>query len=97
MKTLRHSPANCKGLSAFNDLSDRYGDILPGNPDDLFDWLREQPQNMLLSLLAFAAAHSVNAVMPKFCPCKNDVGQADQLARALGVDMSEWFEATGDN
>lgn len=89
--------ANCKGLSAFNDLSDRYGDILPGNPDDLFDWLREQPQDMHLSLLAFAAAHSVNAVVPKFCQRKDDVAQADQLARALGVDMSEWFEATGDN
>ncbi|WP_420703606.1 hypothetical protein [Brucella intermedia] len=89
--------ANCKGLSAFNDLSDRFGDIFPGNPDDLFDWLREQPQDMLLSLLAFAAAHSVNAVEPKFCQRKGDVAQADQLARSLDVDMSDWFEPTADN
>ena len=88
---------NCKGLSAFNDLSDRYGDSLPGNPDDLFDWLREQSQAMLLSLLAFAAAHSVNAVEPKYCQRKGDVAQADQLAHSLGVDMTEWFEPTGDN
>ncbi|MBC2887703.1 ParB/RepB/Spo0J family partition protein [Ochrobactrum sp. CM-21-5] len=88
---------NCKGLSAFNDLSDRFGDILPGNPDDLFDWLREQPQDMLISLLAFAAAHSVNAVEPKFCQRKGDVAQADQLARSLDVDMSDWFEPTADN
>ncbi|WP_455296975.1 hypothetical protein [Brucella pituitosa] len=84
-------------LSAFNDLSDRFGDILPGNPDDLFDWLRERSQDMLLSLLALAAAHSVNAVEPKFCQRKGDVAQADQLARALGVDMSDWFEPTADN
>lgn len=88
---------NCKGLSAFNDLLDHYGDILPGNPDDLFDWLREQPQDMLLSLLAVAAAHSVNAVEPKFCQRKGDVAQADQLARALDVDMTDWFEPTADN
>ncbi|UVV70806.1 ParB/RepB/Spo0J family partition protein [Brucella anthropi] len=89
--------ANCEGLLAFNDLSDRYGDILPGNPDDLFDWLREQPQDMLLSLLAFAAAHAVNAVEPKFCQRKGDVAQANQLARSLDVDMSDWFEPTADN
>ena len=88
---------NCKGLSAFNDLSDRFGDILPGNPDDLFDWLREQQQDMLLSLLAFAAAHSVNAVEPKFCQRKGEVAQADQLARSLDVDMSDWFQPTADN
>ena len=86
----------CKGLSAFNDLADRYGDILPGNPDDLFDWLREQPQDRLLDLLAFAAAHSVNAVEMKFSQRREDIAQADQLARALGVDMAEWFEPTGE-
>ena len=52
---------------------------------------------MLLSLLAFSAAHSVNAVEPKFCQRKGDVAQADQLARSLEVDMSDWFEPTADN
>ncbi|HWT63102.1 MAG TPA: hypothetical protein VN150_11025 [Ochrobactrum sp.] len=56
-----------------------------------------QRQDMLLSRLAFAAAHSVNVVVPKFCQHKNDVARADQLARALGVVMSEWFEAPVDN
>ncbi|MQX63961.1 hypothetical protein GHK78_13055 [Sinorhizobium meliloti] len=46
-----------KGLSAFNDLADRYGHHLPGNPADLFNWLLEQPQDMVLMLLAFGAAH----------------------------------------
>ncbi|MDX1053327.1 hypothetical protein GOL41_26775 [Sinorhizobium medicae] len=57
---------NCKGLSAFNDLADNYGHHLPGNPVDLFDWLLEQPPNVVLMLLAFGAAHSVNAVEKKF-------------------------------
>lgn len=87
---------DCKGLSAFNGLADRYGDILPGNPDDLFDWLRGQSQEMLLDLLAFAAAHSVNAVETKFTQRRKDIAQADQLARALDMDMADWFETTGE-
>lgn len=86
----------CKGQSAFNDLTDRYGDILPGNPDELFDWLLTQSQEMLLDLLAFAAAHSVNAVEMKFSQRRGDIAQADQLARALDVDMADWFETTGE-
>jgi len=57
---------SCKGLSAFNDLADSYSHHLPGNPADLFDWLLEQPQDMVLMLLALGAAHLVNAVEMKF-------------------------------
>ncbi|RWD10458.1 MAG: ParB/RepB/Spo0J family partition protein [Mesorhizobium sp.] len=88
---------SCKGLAAFNDLSENYGHQLPGNPADLFDWLLEQPQDMLLSLLAFGVAHSVNAVEKKFTDRKKGIEQASQLGRALNVDMSEWFETTGDS
>jgi ParB family chromosome partitioning protein len=50
---------SCRGLSAFNDLAENYGHHLPGSPADLFDWLLDQPQDMVLSLLAFGAAHSL--------------------------------------
>ncbi|WP_292464759.1 ParB/RepB/Spo0J family partition protein [Mesorhizobium sp.] len=88
---------SCKGLAAFNDLSENYGHHLPGNPADLFDWLLEQPQDTLLTLLAFGAAHSVNAVEKKFTDRKKGIEQANQLGRALNIDMSEWFETTGDS
>ncbi len=87
---------SCKGLSAFNDLAENYGHHLPGDPADLFDWLMEQPQGMVLSLLAFGAAHSVNAVEKKFTERKR-VEQANQLGRALKVTMPDWFETTGDS
>jgi ParB family chromosome partitioning protein len=87
---------SCKGLSAFNDLAENYGHHLPGDPADLFDWLMEQPQDMVLSLLAFGAAHSVNAVEKKFTERKR-VEQANQLGRALKVNMPDWFETTGDS
>ncbi|MDX0190343.1 chromosome partitioning protein ParB [Sinorhizobium meliloti] len=88
---------SCRGLSAFNDLAENYGHHLPGNPADLFDWLLEQPQDMVLMLLAFGAAHSVNAVEKKFTDRKKGIEQANQLGRALEVKMSDWFETTGDS
>ncbi|WP_234895482.1 ParB/RepB/Spo0J family partition protein [Sinorhizobium meliloti] len=88
---------SCKGLSAFNDLADNYGHHLPGNPADLFEWLLEQPQDMVLMLLAFGAAHSVNAVEKKFTDRKKGIEQANQLGRALEVNMPDWFETTGDS
>ncbi|RWD51647.1 MAG: ParB/RepB/Spo0J family partition protein [Mesorhizobium sp.] len=88
---------SCKGLSAFNDLADNYGHHLPGNPADLFDWLLEKPQDMVMMLLAFGAAHSVNAVEKKFTDRKKGIEQANQLGRALEVNMPEWFETTGDS
>ncbi|QPB24524.1 ParB/RepB/Spo0J family partition protein [Rhizobium sp. 007] len=88
---------SCKGLAAFNDLADNYGHHLPGNPADLFDWLLEQPQDSVLSLLAFGAAHAVNAVEKKFTDRKKGIEQANQLGHALKVHMSDWFETTGDS
>ncbi len=88
---------SCKGLSAFNDLADNYGHHLPGNPADLFEWLLEQPQDMVLMLLAFGAAHSVNAVEKKFTHRKKGIEQANQLGRALQMNMPDWFETTGDS
>lgn len=89
--------ASCNGLSAFNDLAENYSHHLPGNPADLFDWLLEQPQDMVLMLLAFGAAHSVNAVEKKFTDRRKSIEQANQLGRALKVHMPDWFETTGDS
>jgi ParB family transcriptional regulator, chromosome partitioning protein len=88
---------SCNGLSALNDLAENYGHHLPGNPADLFDWLLEQPQDMVLALLAFGAAHSVNAVEKKFTDRKKGIEHANQLGRALKVNMADWFETTGDS
>ncbi|PLU17044.1 hypothetical protein BMJ29_22025, partial [Sinorhizobium medicae] len=88
---------SCKGLCAFNDLAENYGHDLPGNPADLFESLLEQPQDMVLMLLASNAAHSVNAVEKKCTHRKKGIEQANQLGRALEVNMPDWFETTGDS
>jgi ParB family chromosome partitioning protein len=69
--------------------AEMWGDRLPGRPADLFAWCLEQPQDVLLSLLAFCAASSVNAVKDK---CDADtsprLAHADALAQSLNLDMS---------
>ncbi|WP_349962904.1 ParB/RepB/Spo0J family partition protein [Rhizobium sp. ZPR3] len=90
-------PEDCAASVAFESLQENYGHKIPGNPADLFDWCLEQSREELLSLLAYAAAHAVNAVEVKFSDRRNGIEQANQLGRALKVDMTDWFETTADS
>jgi len=87
-------PEECPASAAFESLQENYGHKIPGNPADLFGWCLEQSHEELLALLAYAAAHAVNAVEVKFSDRRNGIEQANQLGRALKVDMSNWFETT---
>ena len=75
-----------------------WGDCLPGNPEDLWPWCLEQPQDMLLDLLACCAACTVNAVQRKGDrPDDERFLHADRLAAALRLDMAAWFKPTAAN
>ncbi len=87
-------PEDCAASMAFESLQENYGHKIPGNPADLFDWCLEQSREELLSLLAYAAAHAVNAVEVKFTDRRKGIEQANQLGRALKIDMTNWFETT---
>lgn len=91
------TPENCPAVAAFESLSENYGHKIPGNPADLFDWCLAQSREELLLLLAYAAAHSVNAVEKKFTDRRSGIEQANQLGRALNVQMTDWFETTADS
>ncbi len=90
-------PEDCPASAAFESLRENYGHKIPGNPADLFDWCLEQSHEELMALLAYAAAHAVNAVEVKFSDRRKGIEQADQLGRALKVDMTNWFETTADS
>lgn len=45
---------DCDGHVTMAAEAEMWGDRLPGNPVDLFNWCPEQPQDVLLSLLASA-------------------------------------------
>jgi ParB family chromosome partitioning protein len=71
---------------------------LPAKIDDLWEWLLDQPQNVLVNVLAAAAAHTVNAVQrPHDEPSSGRLGGAQALAQALELDMANWWQASAAN
>jgi ParB family chromosome partitioning protein len=65
---------------------------------DLWVWCLEQKQGVLLELLAFCAATTINAVQVK--SDRSECGRlrhADRLTAALGLDMKAWFTADAAN
>ncbi|MGE5512914.1 MAG: ParB/RepB/Spo0J family partition protein [Bacteroidota bacterium] len=91
-------PEGCKGLSAIEQERERIGDHLPGNPDDLWDWLLARSREELLDLLAVIAATSVDAVQRKLDRSDSSrLSHAQALARALQLDMGSWFKPTAEN
>jgi ParB family chromosome partitioning protein len=86
---------------AFASLEKREQDWLrelPHEADQLWQWMLTRDQDTLLRLLAHCAASSVNAIERK--QDQDGPGRlihADQLANALGMDMTKWFTPTADN
>jgi ParB family chromosome partitioning protein len=71
---------------------------LPAKIVDLWGWLLGQPQNVLLNILAVAAAHTVNAVQrPHDAPDCGRLNGAKALAEALELDMANWWQASAAN
>jgi len=91
------SPERCKAVTEFESLQENYGHKIPGNPAELFDWCLAQSREELLLLLAYAAAHSVNAVEKKFTDRRSGIEQANQLGRALNMRMTDWFETSAES
>jgi ParB family chromosome partitioning protein len=90
----RSVPETNKAMERLTEAGQRWGDTLPKEDGvALWHWCLNQPQDVLLDLLAFAVAQSVNAVQGS----SNGLEHADQLATALGMDMTKWFTPTADN
>jgi ParB family chromosome partitioning protein len=73
------------------DAKARWRERLPEQRGDWFTWLVELPQADLLELLGLCTALTVNAL-----PSVNAVRDADAIARALGLDMADWWEPTAE-
>ncbi len=75
-----------------------WGDLLPGDPADLFAWCLKQDRDTLLGLMAYCVACTVNAVQLKGeRPDGERFAHADALAKALDIDMAVWFKPTAEN
>jgi ParB family chromosome partitioning protein len=65
---------------------------MPKDAEQLFAWLLVQPQADVLGILAFCVAQSADGVTDD----ERHEGM-DELARAAGLDMREWWSATAAN
>ncbi|HWU63686.1 MAG TPA: ParB N-terminal domain-containing protein [Ensifer sp.] len=91
------APQNSLGLAGLAELSKHFGEHVPGNPADIFQWCLERDQHELVELLAFAASHAVDAVKDKHDFRKKQRAHGDALAQALNLDMTMYFEATAES
>jgi ParB family transcriptional regulator, chromosome partitioning protein len=71
---------------------------IPAEAEELWQWLLDQEQSFVLDLLAFCVGQTVHAVRlhhdsrtaPRFVA-------ADQLAKAVNLDMADWWTPTGES
>lgn len=92
-----NAPAISLAITGLSELAERFGDHVPGNPADIFEWCLERDQHELVELLAFAAAHTIDAVKDKYDFRKTQRAHAEVLADALDLDMTNYFEATAES
>jgi ParB family chromosome partitioning protein len=91
-----------EGSAAFERIGQaraRWADTIPGTPDDLWTWCLEQERDVLIDLLTFCAAMSVDAVVRKrgSMDSGTSLSHADDLALELGLDMTKWFTPSAEN
>jgi ParB family chromosome partitioning protein len=89
-------PEASRPMTGWQEILERHADHIPGSAAELWDWLLQQPMDMLTDLLAVVTAANLNAVNAKYDNGRSRLGNADQIATALGLDMRLWWspEAT---
>jgi len=93
-----HDVEGTKAFDAITSAGETWGSKIPGTPDALWTWCLEQDQQVLLDLLAFCMARSVNAVRTKKDGADDHrFAHADRLAATLKLDMNAWFTPTAGN
>lgn len=91
-----------EGSKAYESLEaarQSWGERLPADCQDAFwQWCLAQDQSVLLDLLAFCTANTIDAVRLKADrPDCDRIAHADALAASLNLDMAQWFTPTAEN
>jgi ParB family chromosome partitioning protein len=93
-----HRVEGSKAIAEIEAARENWGQEVPGTPDGLWKWCLEQDQAVLLDLLAFCTATTVNAVQVKSDRQDSErFRHAARLASALNLDMKAWFTPTAEN
>lgn len=69
-----------------------WGERLPGDEEALWQCLLNMSQDELIALLAHCAARTVDGIQSR-----GDQHVTDALARAVDLDMADWWSATPDS
>ena len=90
-ETVGESPA----MAELTKLTDDWLERLPDQPGDLYAWIASADMETRLSLLAYCTARTVNAIVPPQGQLNGACAeQAEALANATGLDMSQWWTPT---
>ena len=93
-----HRVEGSAAFKALEDARETWGQRLPGKPTDIWSWCLNQDQSVLIDLLTFCAACSINAVQTKSDRPEDDrLAHAGELAAALQIDMKAYFTPTAEN
>ena len=93
-----HRVEGSKSLGQMEAARQKWGGKIPADANKLWAWCLVQDKAVLLDLLAFCAAASINAVRGKSDrPDAARFGHADKLAAAVGLDMKLWFTPDATN
>src|SRR6516164_9558042 len=87
-----------KADEQLNAAAQTWAPRLPEKIEQLWDWLIDQPQPVILDLLAFVVAQTINAV--QLWHQQSDEGHlraSIALSNALGFDMANWWAPTAEN
>ena len=87
--------ASGRALAKFAEIKLAWEDLLPTNINDVFDWLMKQEQSVLLDLLAFCTACSLNTVESREVVSNLSRSRTiTNYAKAVKLDMADWWEPT---
>ena len=91
----KNSPSltNSRAVQALNLQREEWLARLPADSCEWFTWLLAQTQDTVLALIVFSAAQCAEAVQARIQG--ND--PAAPMARALSLDMADWWEPTPEN
>jgi len=87
-----------KADEQLNAAAKTWAQRLPEKIEQLWDWLIDQPQPVILDLLAFVVAQTINAVqLPHQQSDEGHLRASIALSNALGFDMANWWAPTAEN
>jgi ParB family transcriptional regulator, chromosome partitioning protein len=92
-KGIETSPAQVR----LSEIQSQWLARIPAQAEQLWQWLLDQEQTVVLDLLAFCVGQTVHAVrlhrdgrQPRFVA-------SDQLSQAVKLDMADWWTPTGES